>query len=435
MTVRFTAGAAASPRPAAGPTPAVVLSPLLRDRHRLAQPADQRLLALYTRGISAGLPVSAITQFVKARDVSLRDALDGSPGLARVAAAEARRWAKSAASPGHAERLRREVARRGLARLLSPTPERVEVSARLDVTCRMVFALMVARSIEIATTEGKSGLIFTAGYAGAQLNLSLRQVQNCLTRLERDYGWIRRAGSAGGGRILWRLTKLGEQELRDTAWAHADAVDALAAGRPELHGLAATLMTAGHPAWHYSVGELGARAYLRLLGQYAEPGTWVGLAAKAMSAAKKALDRCGLRDTDPAELRTRLDAIAEDTLANFIAEDRRRDMHAAAVEQRQKLEAFRAERDARYELQKAARAVLRGVVKTVGAVPVGDRQAFELWVSQMAAVALPALTTGVEAEAYSHELAAALGRSGWDADVQTKVAAFVGQQARARSAA
>lgn len=379
--------------------------------------------------------MAAITQFVKARDAGLRDALDESPGLARVAAAEARRWVKAAKSPGHPERLRREVARRGLARLLSPTPDHVEVSARLDVTCRMVFALMVARLIEVATSDGKSGLIFTAGWAGAQLNLSLRQVQNCLTRLERDYRWTRRAGSAGGGRILWRLTKLGDQDVRDAAWAHADAIDALAAGQPQLHGMAATLMTAGHPAWHYSEGELGSRAFLRLLAEHAEPGAWVGLSAKATATARKALDRWGLREATPATLPGRLDAVAEDTLARFIAEDRRREAAEAAVAHKQKLEAFRAERDARFTMAKAARELLRAVVDRAGAVPTGDRQALERWVPHAAALATPTLTTEQEAEAFCGELATVLGRSGWDAEVVNKVNGFIMQQAHAREAA
>jgi len=421
-TVRFSDAVSAGS--ASEVSPAAVLAPLLRDRARLSLPPDQRLLALFVRGYSAHLSTAAVLGYVRSRDDALRAALDESPGLARSVSSAARRWLRDVRGDDAAVRLRREVARRGLARLLSPTPEGLKVSARADATTRAVFAHMVSRWVELAT-DGKNALIYSPAWAGVQVNLSARQVTRALSHLEKEYRWIRRAGSAGGGRILWRLTQLNDPFLRETAWAVADAIDALADGQPERDAVAATLLTAGHHAWHYSK-ELGSRAFLTLVAHHAGPGMTAGVSVTSLRTARKALDAYGLRTVAAEALPARLDTIGEETLAVFIRADREV-AHAAEVEEtRRKLAEFRAKRDAQYEARKRARAFLRQVHEHVGKVPAAadGKQALEQWVPRLAAV-LAGRVAASAVDAVVAELETALVRAGHEQPVVAKVVGFV----------
>src|SRR5690606_15198323 len=110
---------------------------------------------------------------------------------------------------------------------------------------------------------------------------------------------------------------------------------ALTAGDAEAHPLAAVIMSSAHPAWWFSEGALGPRALLRLAGEHAAAGASLGMGIAPLRRAKAELDRWGLRTAGAAELTARLDAIAEETLAVFVAADRRHDAAVEAKRQRE----------------------------------------------------------------------------------------------------
>lgn len=420
--VHFTARPQPSAATSVRPQIASVLSPLLRDRHRQALPVEDRLLAVAVRAVSAGLSASAAFAFASSRDTECRDALSASPHLARHLASEARRYVRAGKSEGHVVELRRQIARRALARLLSSTPDRVQVGAGFDITCRMVFAAIAARALaDDVAGAGKLGVMATQPWLGSQLNLSSRQVARALKLLESEYRWIRRGGSGGGGRILWRLPKL-DAELNEVALRHWDAIDALAHGRPETHGLAATLSTALHSAWHFSEGELGAAAYLRLLARHAEGGAWLDLRKAPERKARQRLDVWGLRETEPADLPARLDEIAEETLAVFVQQDRVRAAAEESARNRARLDAYRAEREAAYEATQAGRAIVRDLVREHGPVP--GRDAVNAWVSEAAGF-VRARLDGVVDEAVRVEIGRMLELGGYTEAERGKILAFV----------
>ncbi|AYF99142.1 hypothetical protein D7I47_13350 [Protaetiibacter intestinalis] len=318
-----------------------------------------------------------------------------------------------------------------MARLLSPLPDNAAISSRAEPRVRLAAAVTAARAVEVTgEPEAKTAVMVTAGWLAGQINTTPRQAQKILTALERGARWTRRTGSAGGGRLLFRFTKL-DAEANEVAWAHGDAIEALAQGRPDTDPLAAVIATAAHPAWSYSEGALGPRAFLALLLHNAEPGAWVGLTPAGLRAGVKELDRWGLREPG-IDLLSALDTIAEETLAVFVATDRRREMQEASARERQRLEAYRAGREERYQRRRVARAILRRALDVAGAPPSGtDRAAIETWVPRLAVVVRPELVDAETASAVHDELGEILARAGFSAEFSGKAAAFVAPVAAA----
>ena len=193
---------------------------------------------------------------------------------------EARSWLATSSSLS--------TARRMVARVVAPVAAGTFSSKRQEVQARVAVAVIGGQLL----TTGYDKLLVTGDWLGLQMGLTAPAARTILKALERAR-WIRRVSSRGGA-LHYRLMKLENEDLRDWADLHHDAIQALADGTPEDSYLATVLMTAASPAWHYSDDIItGGRTWLRLvLGYSGQPASeWLGLSKRANTQLRDELRR------------------------------------------------------------------------------------------------------------------------------------------------
>ena len=410
MTVTF---ADTDPRP----TLDGALRPLLA-RARNSPAPDGPLLALLCRGLSLGYRPAEIGAAVKRLDPPL-GALVGSTRYWRLVSS-ARRAVASSSSAAGARKLRLQVARRVVARLLNPsTPD--GLGPRAEVGARVAFGVVGGVFLREAEDRQYPTIILTSGYFAAQLGVTQRQAVRRLKTI-RELGWVATTTPARGGAARYRLPRLGH-DAGQVALHYGDTIDAIAAGGgPDPLGEA--ILTALHPAWHYG---LGATAWLALVANRAGLGS-LGLSRKATASARDAIQTNlpGVWDGDAA-LAAELDAYTVPSGALARKAEAVASLAVAAAVHREQLAGLLRLRVEEREPRAQSRALLKRAWRAVGSPPNPD--AGEAAVQAWAAAARELFTAHPVPEALAAvvpgTLAGQLVWLGHDPAVADRVAQFV----------
>ena len=389
MTVHFTDTPSDQP---AGADVGLLLWPQLKSTSHSAASIDSVLLRCLVRGLTNDVPAPVIRRWLlaNAEDPALRAAVATVPRWHRLVSS-ARRHALASGSAAGVAAARLEIARRWVARVTTPLPAGQLTWAK-EVNARAALSVIAAQYIAL----GYDKIVVSAPWLGSQLGWTRAHAQGVLKTLEKDLGWISRAGKRSGA-IRWKLARLGGdqgEELRDRAWLHAEAVDALAAQRPVDDKLATVLASVAAPAWHFSEGGsgkkvLGAKAWVALVHQHAglPKDEGLGLVPRTLSKMKREVERelpgalAGTIDLDDA-----LAFLAEMTGATARRQLREVQAVAEARANRERVERFRQDKAAKYEAAKKARAAFREVHHVDGTLgrPPADAAEFQAWVGQSA---------------------------------------------------
>jgi len=347
--------------------------------HLLRADADRPwtvALRVLPAALRRGYPAPVVRRWVASRAGRDVAALATSPTWHRAVAASRQLVRGTATENGlHAKRL--QVARRMVGRLLAPVP--VGVTPLGAQGARMVVVAVGLEALARLTTgrpeaERIDTPRLSRGAIAVRLGVAEPTAQRWLTTAER-LGWlgapdrsVRGPGGHGTGHAaVRRLTRL-DAAAGETAWGHAELVDALAAGEDDT---AATLVLAAtHPAWGYS---LGHRAWLVAVAQAVgvDPVARFGVPVRTVRAAVVQLDRTGLDRWagEPDGLTARLDELAHQPGPDgTTAVDRHREalarQRAAAAERKAAVEAARAARAE--QRQAAAAAKEKAAVRRAG---------------------------------------------------------------------
>lgn len=194
-------------------------------------------------------------------------------GARQYVRAERALSAPAAAAAARAD-VRLRIARRGVGRLLAPTPmhmvwtqnedgERVAVekpviSARRMVTARRAFALIVVEMLA-EVDAGRVGRAVSITRIAVQLGVKEDTARRAVRTLA-ELGWIKWRKNTKRGVGVYRLRRL-DAATGAIAAAHREAVDALADDVAESHPVAAAIAAARQPGWGW-LDDAPANAWL-----------------------------------------------------------------------------------------------------------------------------------------------------------------------------
>lgn len=263
------------------------LGPVLRS-HTGSDPR-RTALAVAVRAHSAGIPSGTTRLWLRSRGNNRFATMTlTSRAWSRIATPARKRLAASTPGGAAAERMRLAACRALVGHLLSPIPDRLEVSDRQAVPARRVLAAVGLSIVDsLASEQPMDTALVSAKTLAVELGLGPRAVGAALRACVRA-GWLREVSRRPGGMARYRLGRLTAAE-GDVAWAHAELVDDLLDGHTDSDAVQ-VLRAVGHTAvaHHPDGGATGGKAWLFALAEAteAEPSV-LGLNRRAVPAARR----------------------------------------------------------------------------------------------------------------------------------------------------
>lgn len=368
MVVRFTDTPATQP-----PTDLPgLLRPQLSVTDRRQDDARSALLRALCVGLSADHSAVAIRRTISVLGAPEQVALASSrPAWAQLVRTARERVADQASEAGQ-YRNALAASRVTVARCCTPLPPGT-LSPRREVAARRA---MAAIGVQLAALRYDK-VVVSAGWLAVQLGVSVEAARQT-TRTLVELGWLSPAGRRGRA-PRFRLRPLESEELRQRAWMHSDTVEEIAAGTGET-ALAQILIAASHPAIAYGSEALTGQVWVTWLH------TLSGIPATETLGVSTRSRRASGRRTLPTPAVDLLDQL-DDWAARGEAFTERNLVEArfkrAATETANRLASVRAERAARYQRARDARATIRAAVDAAG-LPPTDRDAAQRWVPEFA---------------------------------------------------
>lgn len=343
------------------------LRPLL---HSATGSRTQRACAVAALGHRLGFPPAAVRLYVTR---------SGDPELTAIAqnlivwsrlSDSARAAVRGSSSPAGRAALRREVARRLVARVLLTGDAAAGLTPHRTLAARYATAL-VGVEILRATVRGMDAVYVPEADLAVRMGVTRGTARSALATCE-SLGWLRATKRPQGSAALYKITRL-PRSVENAALAHWDLAERLgdpdgAAGwddvdvDPEIAELLAGLPDVGwavqvfesvdHPAWSYSKVRGGPRALTRahwlvlLADQAAVDVVQLGALDRVVRSVRRDLDRAGVGPAHGGSLVDQLDRVAEESGA--LARHREAWAVRSAEKARRKVERVRtaAEREA-----------------------------------------------------------------------------------------
>ena len=309
------------------------LRPLLRSA---AGTPTQRALAVLTLAARLGLPTEPVRRYVSRSDDTSLVKIAKNRQLWVLLAGKARQHVLSGSSPAGRAALRREVAQRLVARLL--TEVTVDgLSQRGLVTARSALGVL-GTGFLASSAQGFPGDRVGEAELGTRLGASRLTARSALRTLE-GMGWLTctkrpvkaparyklapldTESKAVALNFMGIIERIGDPDLVPDADLLEGVDDpelaAVLAGLPDDSRAVEILLSARHPAWAYgrtagSKAGLTHRHWLVLLAEAAgaDPAR-LGMTAQSVRKCQRELDAAGVGATHPGDLTAQLDMYAE----------------------------------------------------------------------------------------------------------------------------
>lgn len=357
----------------------------------------QRACAVATLGHRLGLPPAAVRLYVTRSGDPELTAIASNPIVwSRLSDSARAKVAGSSSLAGRAA-LRREVARRLVARVLLPVDPDAGLTPHRVVAARHATALVGVEVLR-ATARGMDAVYVPESDLAVRMGVGRLSARSALQACE-SLGWVRATKRAKGSAALYKLPRL-PRSVENAALTHWDLIERLGdpdaaagwddedhdpetaellAGLPDPGLAAEVLLSVDHPAWAHSKVTGGPRGALTrthwlvlLADQAGVDPVALGVPDRAVKSARRDLERAGVGPAQGGSLVDRLDWAAAETGAA----GRHREAWAArtAEKARRKVERARvaAEREAARARRRGSGPVQSGtpVVQAVPGEPV-----------------------------------------------------------------